>query len=127
MQAPLQPSGAGPSSTLVRDIDEPLQAPIAFASRSAYRIKGKANLQRDIADSNIERVKNREHEHDHVFLLSELCRSKVAQPCHEVGTDSGTEGVNSGQGPWESKVECAEDSLVVDGESEIEEEIHGQP
>ena len=35
--------------------------------------------------------------------------------------------MDSCKGPWEAEVECTEDRLVVDGEGEIEQEVHGQP
>lgn len=60
-------------------------------------------------------------------MLTQLCWCEVAQLGHDKGADAGAKGVDTSQGPGVTETERAQNGLVVDGEGQVEQEVHGQP
>ena len=68
------------------------------------------NLQRNIADSNIERIENREQNHDHIFMVAKFGRGEDSGKVKGITSYCSTQRMNGGQSPWKAKV--VQNSLV---------------
>lgn len=69
---------------------------VSVSPTAASQKNSREYLQRNVANGDIDGIKDREHEHDHAFPLAKLCRSENAQQIKDIGTDGPAEGVDRG-------------------------------
>lgn len=75
--------------------------------------RARYDLQWDITDSNIDRIKDRKEEHCQVFSIAKLSRCENTSFPKHIGTNGTTKSVNGSQGPWKGELKDGQDDLVV--------------